>query len=627
MYLSASHPARSLALLATYGAAIVVAAAVYAALWTPGTLDLSSGRGAQGLPAVTWVAPNGPAWSAGVMPGATIVGRLLWHGAKAGVVLRQGAGRIVLGPDATRVDPLDLLVSAVGLAVLLFGGVILAKGRGQDRPAAWAFWRMSLLIGLALGVVPVGFHGAPWAIALCFVTLTLFGPALLALTFVFPSPTAPPRYHAALWLPAYIPLLLYPFCWWRPVPLFSPVSAAGDALLATYIVAACARLAWMWLRPGSTPQREQLQWLALGLILGFLPLALFNLLPNLLVGHDLLPPQVSILALALLPLCVGAAIVRAEVFGITSLLRRRTLRILVVVILLAGVAIVAGLFATMAARRWGWPTPVTAAAASVLTALAALSVRPWLTRRAERILYRDVYDPADVVLRVSADLSRAAPHTLGPLVVTHLVTIFDLDFALLLTANDYYLHVHARNAAPVATLERVIQYARALLATPAPAHPVMDTVAGAPLFLLPIVDGRRTQAVICCGPKHSGECYTRQDQSLLYALGHDLTTRFQFQTRLDEQATLLRTLQEVSAPAALAAPEAVIPVGEPLSRSELRVLIHLAQGLTYKDTAGRLKREPETVEKHAKNIRRKLGVSAITDAVAIARQRGLLPPE
>jgi len=139
MDLSASRLARSLAILATYGAAIIVAAAVYAALWTPGTLDLSSGRGAQGLQVVTWVAPNGPAWSAGVMPGAAIVGRLPWQSAKAAVVLRQGATHIVLGLDATRVDPLDLLVSAVGLAVLLFGGLILAyllkkPGAGILRP-------------------------------------------------------------------------------------------------------------------------------------------------------------------------------------------------------------------------------------------------------------------------------------------------------------------------------------------------------------------------------------------------------------------------------------------------------------------------------------------------------------
>jgi len=616
--------ARRLAILATCAAALVVVASLYAALWRPGMLDLSSARRAQGPLVVTWVAPDGPAWNAGVAPGATIVrGRRGGTGA-GDLVVRQGTRLITLGAGATRVDPLDLPVAALGLGAILFGAFILAKGRGRDRRAAWAFWRMSMLLGLALGVVPAGFHGVPWAIALSFGALALFGPALLDVTLAFPRTEARLRRRALLWLPTGVPLLLYPVCWWRPVPLFSLVAMTGDTLLVGYIVSACAHLVWVRTHPHSALQRTQFQWLALGLILGFMPLALFDLLPYVLTSHYLLAPQVSILALALLPLCVGIAIVRTEVFGITSLIRRRTLRALVIVVLLIGVAAVAGSVASLGTRRWGWPAPAMAAGASVLTAAGALFLRPWLTRRAERALFRDVYDPADITLRLSADLSRATPHTLGPLVVTHLVTIFDLDFALLLTANDYYLHAHARNATPVATLERVTQYAQALLAAPAPAHPIMDAVAGTPLLVLPIGDGRRVHAVVCCGPKHSGDCYTREDQSLLYALGHNLTARFQFQSQLDEQATLLRTLQEASIPAE---PEIAIPPGEPLSRGELRVLIHLAQGLSYKDTAECLGREPETIEKHAKNIRRKLGVRAITDAVAIARQRGLLPRE
>ncbi len=613
-----------LAIIATCAAALVVVASLYAALWRPGMLDLSSTQRAQGPRVVNWVAPDGPAWNAGVAPGATIVrGRRGGTGAD-NLVVRQGTRLITLGAGATLVDPLDLPVAALGLGAILFGAFILTKGRGEDRRAARAFWRMSMLLGLALGVVPAGFHGVPWAIALSFVALTLFGPALLDVTLTFPRTEAWLRWRALLWLPVGVPLLLYPVCWWRPVHLFSLVATAGDTLLTAYIVGACAHLVWVWTHPHSALQRAQFQWLALGLILGFTPLVLCDLLPYVLTGHYLLAPQESILALALLPLCVGIAIVRTEFLGITSLLRRRTLRILVVVILLAGVAIVAGLFAALAVRRWGWPTPLTAAAASVLTALAALSARPWLTRRAERALFHDVYDPADVVLRVSADLSHALPHTLGPLVVTHLVTIFDLDFALLLTANDYYLHAHMRNPVPIATLEHITQHAGSLLAAPSLVQPIMDTVAGIPLLVLPIGDSRRMQAVICCGPKHGGEGYTREDRSLLYALGHDLTARFQLQAQLDEQTALRCALQEARA---LTTPDVVIPAGEPLSRSELRVLIHLAQGLGYKDIAQRLEREPETIEKHAKNIRRKLGVRAITDAVAIARQRGLLPPE
>jgi len=152
------------------------------------------------------VSPDGQAWSAGARLGDTIV-----RGDQRdapGLVVRHNGRHITLGLDTTRVHPLDLLVSALGLCIVLFGALVLANERGRDRRAARAFWRMSTLIGLSLGVVPAGFHGAPWAIALSFVTLVIFGPALLDLSLVFPSTTAPPRHRPLIWLPALAPLLL-----------------------------------------------------------------------------------------------------------------------------------------------------------------------------------------------------------------------------------------------------------------------------------------------------------------------------------------------------------------------------------------------------------------------------------
>jgi len=374
-----------------------------------------------------------------------------------------------------------------------------------------------------------------------------------------------------------------------------------------------------------------LQWLALGLILGFLPLVALNLLPGLLVGHDLLPPQVSILAITLLFLSVGVAIVRTEFLGVTALIHRRPLHVLVCVVLLIGVAAMAGAFAT-AAWPWDWSAPATATIASLLTALGALILRPGLTRRAERLLLRDVYDPADVALRVSADLSRASAQVVGALTVTHLVTIFDLEFALLLTDRDTYLHAHTRNLVPAAALDGITRRAQALLAAAAPIGAVMDAVASVPVLLLPIGDDQRTRAVLCCGPKHSGDCYTRQDVSLFHTLGYRLSDRFQFQARLDEQHTILHALQEASVAATREAAAPIIqeptsPAGDPLTRCELRVLRLLAQGLGNKEIAGRLNRTVGTVEKHVKNARRKLGARTIPDIIARARQQGLLPPE
>jgi hypothetical protein len=286
---AAHRRTRRFALLSAGAAGVIIAIAVYAALWTPGTLDLSSMPRTSRPPLVTWVAPNGPAWSAGIRPGATIMGDRPQRGASAGLVVRQGHSRITVGLERTRVELLDLLDAGVGLCVVLFGALVLMKGQ-DDRRAAVAFWRMSLPIGLAMGVIPAGFHGILWAIALTFVALALFGPALLDLTLVFPSTDTPVLLRRLIWLPALVLLAFYIPCWRYPAPLFVLVSNASDGLLAGYILATCARLVWVLSHPRSALQRTQLRFLTCGLVCAFLPLALFNLVPYLLAGRDLAPP-------------------------------------------------------------------------------------------------------------------------------------------------------------------------------------------------------------------------------------------------------------------------------------------------------------------------------------------------
>lgn len=53
-------------------------------------------------------------------------------------------------------------------------------------------------------------------------------------------------------------------------------------------------------------------------------------------------------------------------------------------------------------------------------------------------------------------------------------------------------------------------------------QPIMEVVASVPVLLLPLADGHRVRAVLCCGPKHCGDVYTHQERSLFHALGHYL---------------------------------------------------------------------------------------------------------
>jgi LuxR family maltose regulon positive regulatory protein len=64
---------------------------------------------------------------------------------------------------------------------------------------------------------------------------------------------------------------------------------------------------------------------------------------------------------------------------------------------------------------------------------------------------------------------------------------------------------------------------------------------------------------------------------------------------------------------------------EPLSRRELEVLQLMALGKTNQEIAGKLIVAPGTVKAHTASIYRKLDVSNRTEAVARARQLGILP--
>jgi len=535
------HPARQLALLATVVAGLVVAAALYAAMWTPGSLGLATTRQSNGHSVVRWIAPNGPAWNVDIVPGDAVMGL----DAQGATVVQTGHGRVVLGPHTPRPTLPDLLTAGLGLCLLALGATVLVKG--QDRTAGAAFWRMSLLAGLALGLAPAGVHGVSWAIVLEFIALRLFGPALLELALAFPISRMPARYRPLLWAPPLALLLCYPLCWWRPIPLFMLMQIADGIVLVAYILGTCAHIARVLRRPRSARQRAQMRALALGLVCGLIPFTVLTLLPSTFFGHSVVPPEISILALVLLPVSVALAIVRFEFLGVTSLVRRRTLRVLLGLCVLAGIAAMAGLAVTVGSRRWGWPVPLVAAGVGALAALAFAPLYRVLARRAERIFLRDTYDTAGTLLELSVDLSGVPPHELGALIVTRLSAVLDLSFALLVTDQGQDYHAHPRSAVPETVRAAAVERAHVLRGAPPDGGAFVERVRRLPVLFLPVAEERDAVAMLCLGPKRGGDRYTAQDRVLLGALGRHLAVvmhRERLRAQVDRQMARLREVAE-----------------------------------------------------------------------------------
>jgi len=459
---------RAMAFAVSAAAVLAVLAATYAALWAPGTLDLTLACDATGRERVVWLAPDGPAVATGVRAGDVVVGRRPGGGNGPVLVVRSGGRTLVLGPDLMTPAVPDLLDTALGLWLLLLGALALA--RASDRRAGRAFWTTCVTGGLALGMAAAAAHGLRPALIAQFAALRLAGPAFLALALALPADAAPlggaykgrGRALAWIWLPALAVLPTYLLSAWRPDAFAPSVRALVDIVLLGYIVAACARIAVLALRHRalSAVGRAQLALLALGSVGGFAPFLALSLGPRLVAGAEIAPSQVTILALALLPLCVSVAVVRTEFLGITALVHRRTLRLFLGLALLGLAAGLAWAFAA-AAQRAGWPAAPVAAVVAVVAALGFGPTRRAASRAAERLFLRDAYDTGAALLGLSVDL--------GGLAVARLGQILDLSLALLVDErDDLRRYVHPRG--PVGRSARGHRPARPCPARPAAAR-------------------------------------------------------------------------------------------------------------------------------------------------------------
>jgi len=289
--------------------------------------------------------------------------------------------------------------------------------------------------------------------------------------------------------------------------------------LTAYLLVACAFMISPLLRPHSAQERAQLQVLALGLVGGMAPFAVFTLLPIVLIGYALVPAQVTILATALLPLSIGVAIARTEFLGIPSLMRRQTLQVAAWAVLAICGAVGGGLLALAGPQRWGWPMPITVTALAGLSTLGGAMIWPRLRRSAGRLALPDHYDTVEVLESMGAELVWAEPDALGPYVVARLSRVLNLRFALLLTKDDQWTHSHPRDPIPVVLQEAILRLARSRFTVVSSMDVSMEPVLGVPVLILAL--GKRAEglAALCLGPKRGGERFTPQDKRLLNALG------------------------------------------------------------------------------------------------------------
>ena len=303
---------------------VILMAAIVAALalLSLSTLSISPVLGVQANPLedgsqrLTWVMPGGYGYEAGLRSGDVV--RLLPQPAGS---TAWGAVQMMEGSRAGQVVPLirrwpaiaDLVLFVLGLEFLLAG--LIVYQRASDRPAAHRFAVLAGACAATFVAFPAIGNGHPWALALEWFGSKI-GMAAFALFFLNTPVRRWRRLRPfLLWAPA--PILLF-YCYTvlaRPdlYALFKPI---GYSYVAFGLVVSLAAMVWPFVTGGTREQRRM--WpVLLGAGTGATLYLLAGVLPYLLFRRYLVPAEVAITGLTLLPLGFLWALLRYPIMGVS----------------------------------------------------------------------------------------------------------------------------------------------------------------------------------------------------------------------------------------------------------------------------------------------------------------------
>ena len=407
--------------------------------------------------------------------------------------------------------PMLLLIPAVCVLLLL-------RAPGQPDVQRFYLCFMTYAIGQAQ------FYGGPeWQTWLA--QLVWFPASVLMLFFMlrwvrlFPSEMSDVQ-RVPAWLPwlaaalyAVVVRLSYLTGWPVPVVWVPRVSFAMHAFMTLVGIGV---LAWNYLhaRPAG---RRRLRWILLGLALGSVPVALGNFAP-------LVVPEWhgfrELFALGFLSSAIwmmGAVLgtVRDNAFDVDRLIGATAAGALAAAGVVAGLAIAAPALSSGVSDALGIePTLSRVALAALLGALAIpLAVR--LRPQVDRLLFPGRVALQEGASRLADELAHCeTPAVLLERAAERSAALFDAGgFAFYVREGERFARRGGRDLGPE-LLPAGFQTPSVLSARKAPA--AMATGAA---IVLPVCPGDDVAALVCLGPKRSGDIYTTSDEGVLAAIG------------------------------------------------------------------------------------------------------------
>ena len=404
-----------------------------------------------------------------------------------------------------------------------------------------------------------------WAVVFFASSLVMF-PLLLRPALLFPEDTAPPGRTLPWWPWAFAVFGPLAMSWMFGTPLPHAIGQRGSYLINVAFAGTYLGLLTRNYRRAGAIGRRQLKWVIYGLYVGLVPMFTVDLItavhPAWWWMHEIAP-----IALIPIPVCLLIALAGYNLFDIDRLISATAVYTALSILLVAAVVTVAPRVAAAASTTFGIDPATGQVAVSLLLAAALVpaqrSVRPYL----ERLVFRERHELRSGFDQLLATLSTcASPRELLTLAGERLDALVRPEVCRIYGATDEgYVLVFAREAhaarAPAAPLLPRAAMRVPNAAPPAPTRlPVLrrlrqpldverDTAASGVnvsaasramlesvglAVVVPVTHadpaagrGEEPVALVCLGPKRSGDVYTPTDLALLAALADKLSGELQ----------------------------------------------------------------------------------------------------
>ena len=488
---------------------------------------------------VSWVQPAGLGWDRQLRPGDLLLranGQPVSVNDDPRILARANTITFSSGTTTRTVTSLDnsiptkveetslfaiaAIFALVGVAVFVIASDTLAAG--------------ILLANSAIGAVVLeqlapGIAGNPTHVTVLYATTAASAASFLLLAWVFPINWLKRRryqlFATASMLPTVALITTFLVIRERDARVYEWLRNLSYLNHVLNIMGAVSLVAIALVRasPEQRPARRAMGIVGLGMIASCLPPMVLLIVPHFLGVRNLAPAWAATLGMIFMPISLGIAVTSRQFLGITSLVRRGLVALIVWLTLIGLLSV-----AVRGFELWRSDQPSLGADNPFLTGLLIATVaillwpaQTWLRRRAEAFLFRDVYDYQKTLRQLSVEIVEIRGlEAIAEHVLCRLVTVLDLTWAKITLFTDSGGHEICHRS-------------------PHPTKPIPGISASvdSPARTEPLVIEHETIGMLSLGPKRHDLTHNPEDVELVTTLAPMIATALQ-------SALLLRRLED-----------------------------------------------------------------------------------